>query len=55
MAFDRNQEEEALLIIKKGIVTKVIYFHNRIVQGNSMQDFGKAIVHETPLSLLPVA
>jgi hypothetical protein len=47
MAFDRNQEEEAFLIIKKGIVTKVKYFHNRIVQGHSMQDFGKAIIHDS--------
>lgn len=43
MGFDRNLEEEAYLIIKKGIVKEVEYFHNRIVQERRIEDFLKAI------------
>jgi len=47
MGFDRNLEEEAYLIIKKGVVKKVEYFHNRIIQGRRIEDFVKAINNDS--------
>ena len=44
---DPNLEEEALLIIEKGVVKKVEYFHNGIVQGRSIDDFLKAINNDS--------
>jgi len=45
--FYRSLEEEALLIIEKGVVKKVEYFHNVIVQGRSIEDFVKAINNDS--------
>ena len=45
--FNRSLEEEALLIIEKGVVKKVEYFHNVIVQGRSIDDFLKAINNDS--------
>ena len=47
MGFDRNMEEEAFLIIEKGVVKETKYFHNGIIQGRSVENFAKVISNDT--------